>query len=249
MVSEPELGISNARNRGIREAKGDVIIFIDDDVELLPEFVIDYAAAYNRWPQATCIGGKVELKWVSPRPGWLTDSLIGLLGVTLCPDEERQYHSPAFHIIGCNMSFRREVFAELGGFDVSLGYSGTKLFGDEDNEMLRRIEASGGTIVHSHLPRLFHLIERDKLRRSYFRDRYFYQAITDAKRDLSRTDGSDGDLIRLRIKEREIRASLRRAAIKKLIGGKLRFEDVVWLEYVSTRLKEFEAASATRRPL
>ncbi len=245
VVSEPALGISNARNRGIKEAKGDVIIFIDDDVEVLPEFVIEYARAYKRWPQATCIGGKVELKWVVPRPGWLTDSLIGLLGLTLCPDEEREYHSPAFHIIGCNMSFRRGIFDDVGGFDISLGYTGTRLLGNEENEMLRRIEASGGTIVHSHLPRLFHLIERDKLSKSYFRDRYFYQAVTDAQNDISLTDGSNAQLIRLRMKEREIRSSLRRDALRKLIGGKLRFEDIVWLDYVGTRLKRFEEARAT----
>jgi glycosyltransferase involved in cell wall biosynthesis len=176
---EGEAGLARARNLAIAEARGEIIIFLDDDIEAPADFLAEYAHAYERWPDAWCIGGKVELKWLRPRPRWMSDELSALLGKTTCPDVERQYRSPIYYIIGCNMSFRRDIFSQVGTFDPELGYQGKQLRGNEENELLRRIDTAGGTIIYSPFPRLHHLIDDAKLSRRYFLRRYYYQGVSD----------------------------------------------------------------------
>jgi len=248
VVSEPVLGVSRARNRGIASAKGDVVIFIDDDVELPTDFLTQYAQAWQRWPDAAAIGGRVILKWVSPRPGWLDDGLSGLLGMTTSL-EEHKCSGPKFDIIGCNMSFRREIFADVGGFNVALGYRGDNLAGNEEGDMLRRVERAGGTIVHSTCPWLYHLIERDKLNREYFLRRYYNQGVADAQLDLSYVPVSYSAIDSLRARALETRADLKWSAQRKLVSGRARFADLVWYRYVDGTLSRINSALESMKPV
>ena len=57
---EPSPGLSNARNHAIREAKGGLIIWTDDDVLVDSDWLAAYAAAADRWPDAAFFGGPIE---------------------------------------------------------------------------------------------------------------------------------------------------------------------------------------------
>ena len=249
VVTEPQLGISHARNRGIATATGDVIIFIDDDVDLPPEFLDEYAKAWRRWPDAVAIGGKVVLKWISERPAWLNEELSGLLGTTTSRDEEHKCVGPKFDIVGCNMSFRRDVFEHLGQFNLELGYSGDYQAGNEENDFLRRIEQAGGAIVHSPKPWLYHLIESDKLTREYFLRRYFNQGVADAHLDLSYSPASYSVIDSLRARALETKADLEWSAKRKIASGKARFADLVWYRYVDGTLSRINSALKEIEPL
>src|SRR5436190_6621269 len=72
-VFEPELGISRARNRGIREARGSIIAFTDDDVLPSPDWIADLLAAIDRW-NAHGVGGRILPRWETSPPRWLTDN-------------------------------------------------------------------------------------------------------------------------------------------------------------------------------
>lgn len=236
-IFEGEAGLSRARNRAIREAQGEIVVFLDDDVEIPPDLLQQYASAYARWPEASCIGGKVELKWISKRPRWMTEELSALLGKTICADEERAYRGPVYYIIGCNMSFRRSVFDRVGLFNTELGYRGRILTGNEENDILRRIDRSGGVIVFSHHPRLYHLIEDDKLTRRYFLRRYYYQGVSDAHL----VNGDDA--------KRNDRAQRRRLALRALIrmfSGRDWMTDLSWAFYHSGRMKTVPGGAPVR---
>lgn len=238
-VVEKEVGLSRARNRAIREAKSDVIIFIDDDEELPEAFVIEYAKAYLRWPQALCIGAKIELKWSRPRPHWLTDNLLWVLGKTVCKDDERRYRAPEFCFGGGNFSFRREAFERIGIFNPELGYRGRALYGNEDIEMLKRIDEIGGVIVYSPEPKLFHLIETDKLSRRFVLKRHYHQGISAIRERMSL----------LRIDRQELELALRRellgrrrelkTALIKLISRGLTLADLAALALSTGRVRQY----------
>ena len=249
-VVEKEVGLSRARNRAIREARGEVIIFVDDDEELPEAFIIEYAKAYSRWPQALCIGAKVELKWSQPRPHWLTDNLLWVLGKTVCKDDERRYRAPEFCFGGGNFSFRREVFERVGVFNPELGYRGRSLYGNEDIEMLKRIDGIGGVIVYSPEPRLFHLIETDKLSRRFVLKRHYHQGISAIRERMSlmRIDRRELELgLRGEILER--RRELKTALIK-LISGGLTVADLAALALCTGRVRQYrvELNRAGTRP-
>jgi len=216
-----------------------VIIFVDDDEELPEGFVVEYAKAYLRWPQALCIGGKVDFTWSQPRPAWLSDKLVDLLGRTTCGEEERRCRAPEPYPGGGNLSFRREVFERVGVFNPELGYCGTALYGNEDIEMLRRIDATGGVIVYSPAPCLSHVIETDKLSRRYILKRYYHQGISAIRTQMSlwRIDRHD---VKLALR-REILGRRRelKTALMRLISGSLNVDDCAFLALRTGAIRQY----------
>jgi glycosyltransferase involved in cell wall biosynthesis len=70
-VFQPEPGISKSRNSGIDAAKGDYIVWTDDDVHVEPNWLAAFLDAFKRWPQASVFGGKITPFFVPPTPAWL----------------------------------------------------------------------------------------------------------------------------------------------------------------------------------
>ena len=140
------------------------------------------------------------------------------------------------------MSFRRDIFNDVGRFNIELGYRGNQLTGNEENDLLRRIERAGGTIVHSPGAWLYHLIESDKLDRGYFLRRYFNQGIADAHLDLASVPASYSSIDSLRARDLETKGSLKWSATRKIVSGRARFADLVWYRYVQGRLSRLGAA-------
>jgi glycosyltransferase involved in cell wall biosynthesis len=56
---EPNLGISNARSRGIHEASGELLIMVDDDAELYPNYIRLAKSIALEYPQIGCFGGNM----------------------------------------------------------------------------------------------------------------------------------------------------------------------------------------------
>ena len=59
-VHEPNLGLSNARNRAIRERRSDWVLFTDDDVILDRNWLAGFLESRRRHPMAGAIGGRVD---------------------------------------------------------------------------------------------------------------------------------------------------------------------------------------------
>jgi len=69
---EPTPGASSARNAGIAAARAPILAFIDDDVRPRPDWVCAIVRAFAAHPEVDCIGGRVEPRWPTPPPRWLT---------------------------------------------------------------------------------------------------------------------------------------------------------------------------------
>ena len=69
---EPQPGQSHARNAAVREARGDYIVWTDDDVLVDEHWVAAYVRAFETWPDAAFFGGPVQPWFVVPPPAWLT---------------------------------------------------------------------------------------------------------------------------------------------------------------------------------
>ncbi len=63
--------MANARNRAVAEAKGDYVLWIDDDMLADPDWLAEYAAAFQRWPEATLLGGTISPWFEGTPPRWL----------------------------------------------------------------------------------------------------------------------------------------------------------------------------------
>lgn len=69
-IREPSLGLTQARVRGIREAKGDLLVFVDDDNVLQHEYLHHARVIAAEHPQLGVWGGKVRLEFEEPPPEW-----------------------------------------------------------------------------------------------------------------------------------------------------------------------------------
>jgi len=165
-----ERGLSGARNTGVAVATGDVVAFLDDDAAAEPDWAERMLEAY-RADDVLGVGGAVSPAWRAPRPRWFPDEFLWVVGCSYAglPTSPAEIRNP----IGANMSFRREVFATAGGFDVGMGRLGKDAAGCEETEFsirARRVYRAG-RIVLEPTAGCRHNVTPDRVTRTYFRRR------------------------------------------------------------------------------
>jgi len=182
VVREEELGLSNARNRAIREARGEYIIFIDDD-ETPNE---DWLCAYERLIEAKApdaFGSRIRVMFEDARPAWLQDELLGFLGDVDRYHEITQLTERGTSFYGGNFGFRKAVIERTGYFDPSLGRKGTDNTGGEEVDFYRRLLSAGFNVWWTPDAVIYHRIQAAKLSRGYFLDLHFCQGKMEGRRN------------------------------------------------------------------
>ena len=170
---EPRQGLSYARNTGIREAQGDVLLFTDDDVRPAPDWlrkVLDGLVTHD----AHACGGYIAPDWEAPPPRWLTNRFHGFLAVRTDRTDTYRITSAAEAPFGANMAVRRRVFDDIGMFDTERGRKADVLSGGEDIELFERILAAGYRVMFFGDASVHHRVEAFRLTKSYLR-RWRYQ--------------------------------------------------------------------------
>lgn len=161
-------GLSHARNLGISVARGNVLLFTDDDV--LPEtnwMEVTLSGLANSGADAC--GGYIAPIWEVPPPAWLTERFYGFLAIRTDRTDDYEITSPLQAPFGANMAFRREVFKTVGDFDTSRGRTGKVLASGEDGELFERILAAGLKAVFLGQSRVHHKVESFRTTKRYFR--------------------------------------------------------------------------------
>jgi len=183
-VFEPQQGLSHARNRGIREARGAIIAFTDDDVLPAADWIAEIAAAIARW-EADGVGGRILPRWETAPPRWLTDNRHLLNRIAIMDSEASGLLTRPLvarpQVWGANMAFCRELFEKVGGFDPRWGIVGTKLFRGEETDLINRALDRGLKIAYDAAVTVFHRIGSDRTRKAYFRKLTFDSAQVGAR--------------------------------------------------------------------
>jgi glucosyl-dolichyl phosphate glucuronosyltransferase len=171
---EREPGLSNARNAGIREAKGDIIVFMDDDVTAEPTWVQNLTAnLHNReWAGA---GGRVIPEWNCTPPQWLSLDqwyALGPLPNFYFGPDACELTEPPF---GANMAYRKEMFEKYGGFRTDLGRRPGALMSNEDTEFGARLLAAGEKLRYEPSAVVSHPVQKDRTEKRYFLSWWFHK--------------------------------------------------------------------------
>jgi glycosyltransferase involved in cell wall biosynthesis len=186
--NEEAQGLSGARNTGVRRATGDVVAFLDDDAAAAPDWAERLLESYSD-PTVMGVGGGVDPAWQGPRPSWFPDEFLWVVGCSYTgqPGGRADVRNP----IGANMSFRRQVLQQAGGFDSLMGRLGANGAGCEETEFAIRAHRQhpGSRVVLDPTARCSHLVTPERLTRRYFRRRCLAEGRSKAL--LSRLMGAD----------------------------------------------------------
>lgn len=133
IINTPNRGLSNARNTGLYNSKGEIIAYIDDDAYPDPHWLRYLAYTYATTNHAGVGGPNI----VPPEDGPIAVCVANAPGG---PVHVLSTDEIAEHIPGCNMSFRREALLKIGGCDPVFRSAG------DDVDLCWRIQQAGYTI-------------------------------------------------------------------------------------------------------
>jgi glycosyltransferase involved in cell wall biosynthesis len=164
---ETEQGLSHARNRGIKEATGDILIYIDDDALVNKEYVRVYYELFYTEKHIFAAGGPIIPKYETEPPKWMSFFTKELLTGYLYQGNKigkfkRRYPG------GGNAAYRKEVFEKTGLFNVELGRKGDNLVGAEEKDIFDKMASMGMKILYHPKAILYHIIPDSKLTNEYF---------------------------------------------------------------------------------
>ncbi len=118
-VMETNQGLSFARNRGIQQAKYEIISYIDDDAFAKPDFLKQLFDYFNEHPEIAGIGGKVIPRYEITEPDWMNKWLYGFV-TKVDHGEKIKKFSGNQYPAGCNMTYRKNLLEKVGGFNNKL---------------------------------------------------------------------------------------------------------------------------------
>jgi len=147
-VFELRQGISLARNRGVEESQGDILVFADDDVILEKDWVINILDLCQRHHFAAA-GGRVLPLYPPDTPDWVLSNRDILRGPVLCHDfgpEIKPYDKNMDPFVGANLIVLRTTFEEFGLFNTDI-VRGQDTMG-EDTELFLRLAKKGKCLIY-----------------------------------------------------------------------------------------------------
>jgi len=172
--NDENAGLLESRNNGAMVATGDVVAFLDDDAIADRQWIAELVETYEI-QDVPAVGGKMAPAWMGSRPWFLPEEFYWLVGVTHRgfadgPGEVR-------NTFGSNISFRREIFLNLGGFETNIGgrQGDANLQGGE-TELCARLNTEYGYGVYYN-PRAVveHKVFSYRINIGWLLDRAFWQ--------------------------------------------------------------------------
>lgn len=179
-ITERNPGLSNARNAGARAARGQYLMWTDDDVVVGPAWLAAYCAAFDAHPDAALFGGPVHPKFQEPIPDWLARGWrvvpsafagidFGSSPLSLTPDKLPY---------GANFAVRREELL-VHFFNPKLGASPTCRYYAEETTFMLELLRSGATGWWVPDAPVTHCIPRERMTLAYIKSYFVRTGQTD----------------------------------------------------------------------
>lgn len=161
-------GLSFALNRGIKEARGEYLIFVDDDETIVPEHLERLDNHLNNFPDTLLAASPVIPVYEEAQPKWMshyTQRLIGGYfdqGTQPKKLEAKNYPGTGHTII------KKDLYEKYGYYNTDLGRKGNSLIGAEDKDMFNRLKKNNIDCYYFPDIPIYHHIPSQKLTHQFF---------------------------------------------------------------------------------
>lgn len=171
---EGRQGLSHARNAGTAMARSPVVAFTDDDIRVAPDWVSTIKRAFDEYPEAAWVGGRVLPCWPAPPPRWLTANDWGPLA--LADHGDVPFYTSSHcqtGLVGANLAVRRDVLQQFGGFAPRLQRVQDSIGSMEDHELQMRLWRAQRKGLYVPELVVFSDVSADRLLKKYHRRWHF----------------------------------------------------------------------------
>ncbi len=149
LVRLAEPGKCRALNAAVRQARGGILAFLDDDVIPAPDHLQRLLSAFGRPGGPDLLGGRVLARWRDgPPPAWFTPAVAAFTPAHDLGEGRVAYDPPFSSPVGANLAARRKVLEKIGLFDEALGHVGGRPYGAEECDLAFRAAKAGFRVAY-----------------------------------------------------------------------------------------------------
>lgn len=157
-IIETHQGLSHARNRGAAEAKGEWLLYLDDDI-LLDSDVLDRCLDWCNQLDIVAFGGSFSPWYHYGEPHWFKKEYAS---INLAHKSVTELKGEEF-LTGCIFALRKDSLKEVGGFDGNLGMRGNVVGYGEETEVQRLLRQKGRKIIYDPAIHVRHVVNPERL--------------------------------------------------------------------------------------
>jgi glycosyltransferase involved in cell wall biosynthesis len=203
-IFAPQPGLLTGRHRGALEANGELLVFVDDDIEATAGWLQAIFETFNR-PQVQLVGGRNLPKFEVEPPAWLEKFWDAANGGRSCPWlslldlGEREREIDPNYVWGLNFAIRRQALHDLGGFHPDCIPRRLQRFqGDGETGLTTKARSRGYLAVYQPKATIYHVIPASRLTPEYFEQRAYYQGVCDSYSKVRREGSASVDSVKVR---------------------------------------------------
>jgi glycosyltransferase involved in cell wall biosynthesis len=205
-IFDPEPGLLTGRHRGALEAKGDFLVFVDDDIEATPGWLQAIFDTFKR-PRVQLVGGRNLPKFEVEPPSWLKsfweptrDGGRSCTWLSLLDLGETGLEIDPNYVWGLNFAIRKNALHDLGGFHPdSVPPELQRFQGDGETGLTMKARSYGYLAVYQPKATIYHIVPANRMTSEYFEKRAYFQGVCDSYSAIRR-EGISASLDPIKLK-------------------------------------------------
>lgn len=170
---ETKPGKNSALNRAIPYAKGELIIFTDDDIIAEPDWLKEMWEGAKRWPDCMIFGGRILPIYPTDTTPLNIDHPFLRAALAIADWNIDEGFQEGRYLCGPNMSIRSNIFKDGWRFNEKVGPQGSNYIVGSETEFAIRLENAGYKILFLPLALVYHQIRPEQLQLKWFFQRAF----------------------------------------------------------------------------
>lgn len=169
---EDKIGLSYARNTGLKISKGNIISYIDDDGTVNKKWAeVIYTIFTSKSFIPAVLGGKIIPDWEIERPSWFPDEMFSYIS---CLDNGLEPKKVSYlRIYGGNIAYQKDKVVYYGEFNTKLGRTAKEQLTHEERLLLYNMQENNEILFYHPEMILYHYIPKERATYKYLVDRAF----------------------------------------------------------------------------